>query len=251
MFTIDELVIPATLDAPTGAEFARALDVGNQVEALSYGTPDLAYEASEELPYYLDAFNPHRLLVARVDGSIIGRAVYESSVGEEADTAWVSVEVLQGHRGKGIGTALAQAVEAIVAAEGKAKAVAYIGVQDAPGERIPSPTGFGSVPAESRDVRFLLARGYSFEQVERLSRLELPVAGLDELVRAAAERSGPDYLVHTWEAATPERWRADLALLGTRMSTDAPSAGLDPKTSGPSSGSSRPINATRRARARV
>jgi hypothetical protein len=25
---------------------------------------------------------------------------------------------------------------------------------------------------------------------------------------------------------TPERWRADLAVLGTRMSTDAPSAGL-------------------------
>src|SRR5690606_29522647 len=66
-----------------------------------------------------------------------------------------------------------------------------------------------------------------FEQVERLSRLPLPVPGLDDLVAAAAAASGPDYVVHRWTGGTPERWREDMALLATRMSTDAPSAGLE------------------------
>jgi GNAT superfamily N-acetyltransferase len=33
--------------------------------------------------------------------------------------------------------------------------------------------------------------------------------------------------VHTWVARTPERWIEDRAVLATRMSTDAPTAGLE------------------------
>ena len=112
-------------------------------------------------------------------------------------------------------------------ADGKAKALVYTGLQDVAGDRIPSPTGFGSIPAEHPDVRFLLARGYRFEQVERLSRLPLPVPGIDERLAAALAASGPDYALHTYVGPTPERWREDMAVLATRMSTDAPSAGLE------------------------
>jgi len=227
MITIDELAIPESLDDATSADFVRALEVGNVAEALSYGTADLAYEPAEELPHYLDAFNPHRLLVARVEGTIVGRAVYESGLGDDADTAWICVEVLPEYRGRGVGTALADAVEALVVGEGKKKAVVYIGVQDAAGPRLTSPTGFGSVPAETRDSRFLLARAYCFEQVERLSRLELPVAGLSELVAAARAASGADYRLHRWSGVAPEVWHEDIAVLATRMSTDAPTAGLE------------------------
>ena len=107
------------------------------------------------------------------------------------------------------------------------RALVYTPIPDAPGERLHSPTGFGSIPAGNRSARFLLARGYRLEQVERASRLALPLAGLDELVTAAARRSGDDYVVHYWTGLTPERWLEGLATLMTRMSTDAPTAGLE------------------------
>lgn len=215
------------MDGAGWADFERAIDVGNAVEEITYGTADLSFTAAEELPYYRNTFQPRRLLVARVDGEIAGRGTYETQTGESADTGWVSVEVLEKFRGRGIGRALADEIESIVAAEGKVKAIAYIGIQDLDGPRLASPTGFGSVPLANRDVKFLIEREYSFEQVERLSRLPLPVAGIEQLVIDARAASGPDYRVVTWHGRTPEKWRADVAILGTRMSTDAPSAGLE------------------------
>jgi len=59
--------------------------------------------------------------------------------------------------------------------------------------------------------------------------LRLPYAPeiLAGLLADATARSGPDYRVHTWIDGTPPQWRQDIATLLTRMSTDAPTAGLD------------------------
>ncbi|MEP6481884.1 MAG: GNAT family N-acetyltransferase [Rhodoglobus sp.] len=227
-FTIDEVVVPPTLDAPGAEQFVEALDVGNIVNTIGYGTSDLAYEPAEELPQFSDPHEPHRMLAASVAGKIVARALYQTHVGEGADTAWIIVEVLPEFRRRGIGAALADAVEAIARGDGKAKALVYTPIPNTPNaqQHLNSPTGFGSI-ALNADARFLLARGYSFEQVGRLSRLTLPVAGIDRLLADAEKASGPDYAVRYWRDATPERWQADVALLGTRMSTDAPSAGLE------------------------
>jgi GNAT superfamily N-acetyltransferase len=226
-FTIDELTLPATLDEPGGADFARATEVGNAVLTERYGTDEFNYEAAEELPFYHDAFQPHRLLLARVDGVIVGRGIVETGVGDDADTSWVNVDVLPDYRGRGIGTALAEGVEALAREFGSRKAISYIAVPDAAGERLPSPTGVGSIPAADFCVRFLLARGYRLEQIERGSRVALPVADLDAGLAAALATTGADYRLHHWVDATPELWREDIAVLGNRMSTDAPSAGLE------------------------
>jgi GNAT superfamily N-acetyltransferase len=226
-FTIEPVVTPASIDDADAADFIRAIEIANEVEALGYGTPDLAYEPVEELPHFLNPHEPRRMLVARVDGEIVARGIYETQSADEADTAWILAEVLPDYRGIGIGTALADELETMARREGKVKALAYTPVPESPGPRLESPTGFGSIAAEDPAVRFLIKRGYRFEQVERASRLSLPVAGLDELVLAAQRRSGAAYAVHYWVGATPERWRADLAHLATRMSTDAPSAGLE------------------------
>lgn len=226
-FTIDELTLPATLDEPGGAEFARATEVGNAVLTERYGTDEFNYEAAEELPFYHDAFQPHRLLLARVDGVIVGRGIVETGVGDDADTSWVNVDVLPDYRGRGIGTALAEGVEALAREFGSRKAISYIAVPDAAGERLPSPTGVGSIPADDFCVRFLLARGYRLEQIERGSRVALPVADLEARLASALATTGADYRLHHWVDATPEAWREDIAVLGNRMSTDAPSAGLE------------------------
>jgi GNAT superfamily N-acetyltransferase len=97
------------------------------------------------------------------------------------------------------------------------------------GEQLVPPTGAGAIPALNREVRFLLDRGWRLEQVERGSRIPLPIDPAELAARrtTAEQAAGPDYGVHTWSARTPERWLDDQAHLHTRMSTDAPSAGLE------------------------
>ena len=226
-FTIDELHVPTTLDAPGGADFSAAVDLGNAVEAIGYGTTELAYFPTEELAWYLDPYRPYRLLLARVDGTLAGRAIFETRADDEADTAWLTMQVLPEFRRRGIGTALADAVEAMAVAAGKSKAVVYAVSKRGEGAPLPAPTGFGSVPSTNDEVRFLLGRGYTLEQVERGSRLALPPAELDKRLAAAEHASGPDYAVRLWTRRTPERWLDDMALLLTRMSTDEPTAGLE------------------------
>ena len=225
-FSIDELRIPESVDAPGWPDFVRAVDICNTVDAITYGTPDLAYEPTEELPSLHDPHRPAHLLVARVDGDIVGRTLVEIQI-DDPDTAWSVVQVLPAFEGRGIGGALASGVEDVVRTAGRRKILAYAADREPGGDRRVPPTGFGSVAASSRTTRFLDAHGYRLEQVNRVSRIALPVDGIVASLDAARERSGPDFAVHRWTAGTPERWLADIATLITRMSTDAPDAGLE------------------------
>jgi GNAT superfamily N-acetyltransferase len=226
-FEVEELAIPASLDAPGGADFAEMVRVRNTIEADSYGGDDLAYEAAELLPGWLDPYEPKRLFVARVAGRIVARAFHEIQT-EAADTvSWLAVEVLPEHRGRGIGAALYDRVAEVAEQHGRTTLQAYSLARQVDGPRLESPTGFGSVPLADPGVRFLLARDFKLEQVERSSKLVLPVADLASRLASATAASGPDYRVHTWVGSTPERWLEDIAMLATRMSTDAPTAGLD------------------------
>ena len=49
-FTVEELTIPSSIDAADAADFAQSIAVRNEVEALGYGTHDLAPEPVELLP---------------------------------------------------------------------------------------------------------------------------------------------------------------------------------------------------------
>ena len=229
VFTIEELPIPAEPHGAGWPDFAAAVEVKNTVEAAAYGTEDLAFTAEELLPaWHTLEHAPRRLLVARTNGAIVGRAVYETLADPASDYAWFTVEVLPGWRGRGIGTALARVLEALADTEQRRTRVVYAVSPPGPGERLAAPTGFGSVPLANPEVRFLLNRGYRLEQVERGSRLQLPVdpAFLAEQLAAASAAAGADYAVLSWSGRTPQRWLTDLALLYTRMSTDAPTAGL-------------------------
>ena len=49
-FTIEQLVVPDTLDAPDAADFVASIDARNAAEVAGYGTPEVAYPAAELLP---------------------------------------------------------------------------------------------------------------------------------------------------------------------------------------------------------
>ena len=230
-FQIEELPIPTRLDdSPAARDFAATVDVRNVAFAAVVGTDELAYTAAELLPgWQPSTHEPRRLFGARVDGGIVARAVYETRTeGEAVSTAWVQVQVLPDFTHRGIGRALADVVEGLARDQGREKLHAYVTSAPAEGPRLVPPTGAGWVPAEAREVRFMRARGYELGQIERGSRLALPVdPALFAERRAAAEAHADGYRVHLWQRRTPPEFLEDLAVLATRMSTDAPSGGLD------------------------
>ena len=79
-------------------------------------------------------------------------------------------------------------------------------------------------------MRFLTRRGYRLEQIERISFLDLPVAD-DGAGRRITISCSSGFVGSTpwctWTGGTPPEWIPDLIVLRTRMSTDAPFAGLD------------------------
>lgn len=228
--TIDEIVIPSSLADENAADFIATVDVRNAVEADGYGSDEFAFTAAELLPGWLDMeYEPKMMFGARLDGRIVARAIIETRPGNESGVGWLQVQVHPDFRRQGIGGALGDTLEQVARQQRLTRLLVYVVSREAPGERLPSPTGFGSVPLGNAEVRFLLKRGYMLEQVERGSRLALPVD--DALLRSrfdeASALAGPDYAVHTWVGTTPGRWREDIAMLLTRMSTDAPTAGLE------------------------
>ena len=228
MHSVEELPIPVSLDGTDGADFAATVEVRNAAEVAAYGTDDVAFPPEEILAHWHDPHAPQRLWAVRVDGRIVARAILGWQL-DEPEVSWVTIQVHPDSVGDGIGGALHDVVETEARAAGFGRMLTYAPSPDGPGDRIPAPTGFGSVPAANREVRFLLDRGWRLEQVERGSRFSLPadLADLERRRAAAADAAGPDYRVITWTGVTPPEWLEDQAALNTRMSTDAPTAGLE------------------------
>lgn len=224
-FTVDELALPEHVGAPGWDDFVDAVQAGHRCDLVWMGSAEDLYPPEEELPHFQDPHRPSRMFVAREDGKVLARGFFEVQA-DEPDTAWLLIQVPPEAGGRGVGRALADALEAAVAADGRRKIIAYAAEAGFGGERLVSPTGFGSVPADSRATRFARERGYRLEQVNRYSRIAFPVAGVREQLVTAIARSGPDYALHSWSARTPERFLDDIAVLITRMSTDAPDAGV-------------------------
>ena len=217
--SIEELSIPATLDEPSAADFIEMVAVRNAIEAGLLGSDALACTPAELLPVYQSAeFEPKRIFVAKVDGRTVGRSIMEWSIAEGTTSTWLVTEVLEEFRRRGIGSALFATVEELAAASGRPTLqVEAMHTTTAGGERLPSPTGFGELPAADPGVQFLTHRGYRLEQIERASMVTLP---MDRGGHRAGPRCGPRVGGRVLLAGVVDRWNPAAVGPGHRRAAD-------------------------------
>ncbi|MGY1781689.1 GNAT family N-acetyltransferase [Geodermatophilus sp. SYSU D01036] len=148
----------------------------------------------------------HRAAVA--DGAVVGALRLLLPVRDNTSVAHVDVAVHPAARRRGVGTALLAEGTRLAAAAGRSSLVAEV---DEPG---PGTAGRA----------FAQAHGWSCGLQETRRDLLLPVDE-DRLaaLEAGAAAASADYEVRTWRDRTPDELLEDRALLGRRMSTDAPS----------------------------
>lgn len=214
---------------PGWDEFVAFTEIENATQVRAYGTRDVEIRAEELLPHYRDPHEEVRFIAARDGDRIVGRLVLQRTL-EAPETGFVELQVRPECEGLGVGRALADRLDDLAAHLALTKLLTYVpSAPGAPGdERLTSPTGHGSVALGDRGTCFLLARGWRLEQVERGSRLALPAdAEALRMLRAEAERHADGYRLHTWVGLTPASMRPGMAELMERMTTDAPSAGLE------------------------
>ncbi|MGJ9423002.1 GNAT family N-acetyltransferase [Aeromicrobium sp. CF3.5] len=229
-FTIEPLAVPDSLDGPGAEQFVALAAVRNAVEAAALGSHLLTPSVEELLAEYRS--NPTRTrthFTASVGRDIVGCAMVTTRPHLVGAGAHLGVEVLPEHRGHGIGAALLRQAEDVASAG--VERVLKVAVSHAASEfdeRIVAPTGFGELPANDPGARFLLRHGYGLEQVVRISLLDTEGLAdrLPALLAEAEQVAGADHRRHGWIGPTPSEWVEDMATLRTRMSTDAPMAGL-------------------------
>lgn len=215
----------AEIDAAALAEMVR---VSNVISRETTGDGDSSMTLEEVQAMY--APNPdtliHRWLVV-LDGQVVGRFGVDIPQEPGSTAAYGMIELLAAVAGRGIGSAAHEVVESVARRYSRTSLQTFVDHLPMEGEKLMSPTGFGSVPLD-RATRFLQRHGYRLEQIERGSALDLTAApDRWEQMLEAARPLARGYRLVQWELPTPAEYIAGYAWLKSRMSTDAPTAELD------------------------
>lgn len=222
------LRIPTSIDADDAEDFRTMTVVRNAIYREISGHDDDHFEPVELLPAYQpDEYEKRMLWTVRVDGEMVGRVGLDLPTEDGSRVSYGLIELLRRWWGQGIGAGAHELLERTARDNGRTLIESWAEHPDAPGERIAPPTGFGSIPRDHA-ARFYLAHGYTLEQVERHSILDLngPLTEIERLL-GEAEDASPDYRIVQWMVPTPPEFAAGYAWMKSRMSTDAPAAALE------------------------
>ena len=228
--TVSRLAVPASLEAPDAGPFLEMVRIGNAVCLADAGHDYLREDAEEVFGFWQDQTDWTQLgYVAERDGQILGAVKILIANQDDVSSVEFDLMIDPVHRGEGAEQALLTVVED----EARARGIRTIQTwtlhrPDAPGPRIAPPTGYGSVPADDPQTAFLRDTGFTLEQVERNSVFDLRADFdvLEQMLAAAQTVAGDDYRLVMWTSPTPPEHLDGFAYAISRMSTDAPTAGL-------------------------
>ena len=222
------LPIPASIDAPDALDFVEMVRVRNRTYREIAGHDDHRIAADELLPMYRPDYDQRRLMwTIVVDGVLVGRVGVDLPLQEGSKVANWLIELLPDLWGLGIGSSAYELVERTARENGRSVLQSWAEHPDAPGPRVAAPTGFGSIP-DDHAARFYRRHGYTLEQIERNSALDLhePPAAIERLL-ADARAAAAGYRLVQWFVPTPAEFADGYAWMKSRMVTDAPAAELE------------------------
>ena len=223
------LAIPASIDAPDAADFVAMVEVRNQIYREVTGRDDDTMAPVELLPNYQPDPDEERFVwLILAGGRVVGRAGLDLPNEEGSRVGFWLVELLRDAHGHGWGSQAYELVERTAREHGRTILQSWAQHNEATGERVVPPTGFGSLPAADPAARFFRKHGFTLEQIERCSALDLhaPFDTIERLYqRARAESS--QYRLVSWFLPTPPEYVEGYAWMKSRMVTDAPAAALE------------------------
>ncbi|MFI8631823.1 GNAT family N-acetyltransferase [Microbacterium sp. NPDC077663] len=231
-FDLRPLTVPSTIDASDATDFIAMVDVRNEIYREISANDDEAVTPAQLLPHFQhDPDNDKRSWIVLVGGEVVGRVIVDLPAEEGSQVAYWTVELLERVQGRGIGGALHAVVEGTAREAGRTVLQSWAEhTETSPGdatERLAAPTGYGEIPLD-RPARYYRRHGHTLEQVDRKSVLEIePALPTVRDLLADAESHADGYHVEQWTLPTPEAYRESFAWAKSRMSTDAPSAGLE------------------------
>lgn len=179
----------------------------------AYGERHTAWSTGEIRAFYVDQQDERRTAwAAVVDGAVVGHLELQIPLADNTHRAAVEILVHPESRRRGIGSALLDVAERAARTERR------------------EVMGAESDVATDRDdpaAGFAARHGYTAEQTELRSDLELPIAdGVLAATTAETDEHASGYEVLTSWDGIPDEWLADRAELSRRMSTDVPLGGL-------------------------
>lgn len=224
---VEQLWIPDSLDGPDAADFLAAVEVGRKVRMETWGSDDLAYAPLEKLLEMADPYERQVILVAKVDGEIVGTVDIALPLADNHDLAEFTLDILPGFQGRGVGRQLLEAAEHLAREEGRHTILIDTNHPGATladskaGQLIPG-TGMGFVPLNSRDVEFAQHTGYTLQHIEQFSSCALPLDSrlVAELQAEADAANAGRYRLHHWTDRCPEQWLEAVAALENRAGED-------------------------------
>src|SRR6478736_8286074 len=224
---VEQLWIPDSLDGPDAADFLAAVEVGRKVRMQTWGSDDLAYAPLEKLLEMADPYERQVILVARVDGEIVGTVDIALPLSDNLDLAEFTLDILPEFQGRGVGRRLLEAAERFARDEGRHTILIDTNHPGATladskaGQLIPG-SGLGFVPLESREVEFAQRTGYTLQHIEQFSSCLLPLDTklVADLQAEAEEANGGRYRLHHWTDRCPDRWLEAVAVLENQAGAD-------------------------------
>lgn len=227
--SISPVVIPTSVTAADAGDFIDMVAVRNLVARERSGHDDFEYAATELLPIWQNQEDfDGSVWIARVDGRAVGRFAMELPLEPGSDVAEITLDVLDGAWSDELLAAGFEVIETAARKKGRHILQAWTIHSHREGHDVLTPpTGFGSIPLDAYASAFV-RRGFSLEQVERNSALDLHAdwSTIERLAAEARSVAMPSYRLITWTLPTPDEFVDGYAHLMSRMSTDVPTAAL-------------------------